>query len=716
MPSKILTPIGDLGKNFKFLKEVKILSEFLRNRLACPMPIYVSGRPATKVDAAGCLNFGLPLWNAGGITLTIVIANMLGQRYKLFAIAALILLGALIYSNTFCGPFHFDDGAMIAENSAIRNIHNLRAIWDSWPTRFITGVSLALNYHFGRLNVFGYHLFNLLSHICASVMVWRLALLTFSTPAMIGKNITRHSGLIAFFVGLIFLLHPVQTQAVTYIIQRAASLTTLFYLACLCLYVKSRLLQEQGRAPAVSGLLYCGSVIAAVLAMFTKEIAITLPLMVLVCEGCFLKTKEKFGWKYPAPLLATLLIIPLTMFLTRFVDFAGMRNALEPLPSISPGQYLLTQFRVIVTYIRLLFIPVNQNLDYDYHIAKSLLELPTIAGLIFIASILAIAVKIFHRYRLISFGIFWFFLTLLPESSVIPIRDVIFEHRLYLPMVGFSFFLAGALYYIFEERSFRVMVILPLVITSCYAILSYGRNNIWKDELTLWDDTARKSPKKARPYNNRGNAYFEKGELASAISDFNRAIELDPKLAKVYNNRGSAYLTQGKLSQAMSDFNKAIEIDPNLVKAYNSRGDIYRAQGDLSRAISDFSKAIIINPNYAQAYDNRGAAYARQGSLSQALADFNKVIEIDPNYAEAYNNRGNVYYALNNPTQAILDYTKAIELSPNLAQAYSNRSMSYYAAKKYDAAWADLNKAKALGHAPNPKLLEALKKASDRDK
>ena len=141
------------------------------------------------------------------------------------------------------------------------------------------------------------------------------------------------------------------------------------------------------------------------------------------------------------------------MFLTKSVDFIGMRRVLETPPGISPWQYLFTQFRVIVTYIRLLFIPINQNLDYDYHIVKSLFELPALASLIFLGSILTIAIRIFSKYRLISFGIFWFFLTLLPESSIIPIKDVIFEHRLYLPMVGFSFFLVSYIYYIFENKT-----------------------------------------------------------------------------------------------------------------------------------------------------------------------------------------------------------------------------------------------------------------------
>ena len=375
------------------------------------------------------------------------------KKYNLLAIGALLLLGAIIYSDTFHSSFHFDDTSSILENFSIRNILNLKAIWNSWPTRFITYVSLAFNYCLGRFNVLGYHIFNFLVHLSASIMVWWFTLLTFSTPVMHEKKITKHARLIAFFASLVFLAHPIQTQAVTYVIQRAASLTTLFYLVCLCLYIKSRLLQWEEDNIIASRLFYCGSLIAAVMAMFTKEIAITLPFTVIFYEYCFLRRRKRFYWKSALPLLSTIFIIPLTMFLTKSADFIGMRRVQEHTSGISPWQYIFTQFSVIVTYIRLLLIPINQNLDYDYHIAKSLLEIPTLASLILLVLILIIVIRIFPKYRLISFGIFWFFLTLLPESSVIPIGDVIFEHRLYLPMVGFSLFLASGIYYIFENKS-----------------------------------------------------------------------------------------------------------------------------------------------------------------------------------------------------------------------------------------------------------------------
>lgn len=166
--------------------------------------------------------------------------------FNILAVALLIIIGSAAYSNTFHSSFQFDDEWNIANNPDIRNLSDLRAIFNFMPTRFITDLSLAANYHFGRNNVLGYHIFNLLVHLCAAIMVWWLIVLTLQTPALRDKKISGHSGIIAFFTALIFVSHPVQTQGVTYIIQRAASLAALFYISALAFYVKSRLSLYQG--------------------------------------------------------------------------------------------------------------------------------------------------------------------------------------------------------------------------------------------------------------------------------------------------------------------------------------------------------------------------------------------------------------------------------------------------------------------------------------
>ena len=622
-----------------------------------------------------------------------MITRVFNQKCKLLVLGSTLFLGVIIYSNTFYSSFHLDDACSIVDNLFIRNIFNPRDIWNFWPTRFVTYLSIALNYHLSGLNVLSYHIFNLIIHLSSAILVWWFILLTFSTPRMIGKRITKDAKLVAFFVTFVFTAHPIQTQGVTYIIQRAVSLTTLFYILSLCLYVKSRLLQEQGKSLATSRIFYCGSLISVVMAMFSKEMAITLPFMILLYEATFLRRKEGINWRYLIPFLATLSIIPLIMFLTKSVDFMAMRRAIEEPANMSSWQYLLTQFRVMVTYLRLLFVPINQNFDYYYPVAKSLFELSTLASFILLFSVLTIAVKVFSEYRIISFGIFWVFLTLLPESSVIPIKDVIFEHRLYLPMVGFSLFAVSFIYYFFEHKSRRLMIAILLVIISCYSVLTYIRNFIWQDELTLWSDVMRKSPNKARPYNNRGVAYDKLGNFIQAVSDYNEAIARDPNSANAYNNRGVTCGKQGNSVQAISDYSKAIAINPNYANAYNNRGVTHYNQGNFIQSISDHTKAIKIDPNHFEAYNNRGVTYGRQNNLIQAVSDYTKAIRINPIYANSYYNRGLIYYQQGDFIKAVSDYDKAIRINPNYANAYTNRGSIYYQQGKLLEAISDYNKA-----------------------
>ena len=186
---------------------------------------------------------------------------------------------------------------------------------------------------------------------------------------------------------------------------------------------------------------YWCSLLCTAITMFTKEMVITLPFAILLYEFCFLQEKRNFRWKPLIPFLAMLAIIPLTMYFSKSLNFSEMRRISEAPANITPYHYLLTQFRVIVTYLRLLLMPVNQNLDYDYPVAQSLWQPSILCSFLFLSLILGTGVLLFKkRYRMLSFGIFWFFLTLLLESSFIPIRDVIFEHRLYLPLQATAFF------------------------------------------------------------------------------------------------------------------------------------------------------------------------------------------------------------------------------------------------------------------------------------
>ena len=398
------------------------------------------------------------------------IDQQIGLKHIIPSLLSIIILGTIIYSNTFDASWHFDDNTAIVENYDIRDLKgtiNIRNIL-SGTSRWIGFLTFAPNYHFGKLDVLGYHIVNISIHLISAILVYFLMLLSLKTPCLKDNKISNYAASLSLVSGLIFVAHPIQTQAVTYITQRFTSLATLFYLLSLVFFIKARLQKERGKSffsPSHLGC-YLVSLIAAFLAMRTKEITITLPAIILLYEICFFSPSPRTLSKkllYLTPLLLTFFIIPLLRYRVTLFGVSGgvfmgiaevgdvIGDATQETTAISRTDYLLTQFNVIVTYIRLLLFPVNQNLDYDYPISRTLFEFPTFFSFLLLISIVIFGVWMFKRSRLISFGIFWFFITLSVESSIIPIRDVIFEHRVYLPSVGFVIFLTVAIYQMMEQ-------------------------------------------------------------------------------------------------------------------------------------------------------------------------------------------------------------------------------------------------------------------------
>lgn len=662
---------------------------------------------------------------------------------KLSTVILLCCLGIVIYSNSLNNSFHFDDESSIVKNLNIKNLSKLRLIWDFWPTRFITYLSLAFNYHLHQLRVFGYHLFNLAIHLCTTILVWWFTLLTFATPAMKNDKIAKHTNLIAFLVAAMFVSHPIQTQAVTYIVQRATSLAALSYLLSLCLYIKSRVLEiEKNDSKQSHNFYYLASLIAASVGMFTKEMIITLPLAIVVYELCFLKMQAGLNWRKILPFFIISLTIPLTMLVTKSVNFGELRRVSEYSPNMSPWTYLLTQFRVIITYFRLLFIPLNQNLDYDYPIAKTLLEPATMVSFLFLLVILVVAIRIFYRYRLVSFAIFWLFLILLPESSIIPIQDVIFEHRLYLPMLGYSIFLVSIMYYLFKNKNIRIIILILIILG--YAILTYSRNFAWQDDLILCKDIIRKSPREPRSYVHLGNAYAQKKMYNQAIDSLVKAIEIAPNYSDAYYNLGAVYYEKNDFDKATFYLSKAIQIDPIDFEAYYYRGISFSYKKEYGKAISDFNQALHINPRYIEAYRALADTYntinknneaiilydkamsvnpdiaelyiyaavfhGNIGNHKKAIDLCKKVIKIKPNSSDAYFNLGCAYGNMGNFNEAIKSFQKAIAIDPSLALTHNALSMAYYNIKNYDLAIKHCDKAIKLGYPMCPKFLESLKK------
>jgi tetratricopeptide (TPR) repeat protein len=621
--------------------------------------------------------------------------------HNLFFIFVIFIAGIIAYSNSFDCSLHFDDynifnnipSTIVIDSASISDWLRL------FPTRPIGTLTFALNYHLHGLDLWGYHLVNLIIHLTNALLIWWLTWLTLSTPVMKNAEISRHKTMMAFLTSLLFVTHPLATQAVTYIAQRFASLATLFYLLSLILFVQGKLWQGNKNIP---WLLFGCSLVSAVLGMLTKEIVFTLPFAILLYDYCFLKTSP---WKLEIKGNSFILsFIMLAIFILLFFLLSPLNN---PFNTVQPGQgysysismkeYFLTQFSVILTYLRLFILPINQNLDYDYQISTGFLQLKTFFSFSLLLGILAAGLLLFKRYRLISFGIFWFFLTMSVESSIIPIsQNVIFEHRTYLPGFGFFLTLTGTFFYFFKERYIKIAVIILLIIASTNIILTYQRNKIWKSEYTLWSDCIKKSPNKARTNNNFGLILFGEGKIKEAIDHYNKTLSITPNYIPPYYNRGNAYVALSQYLLAIEDFNKAIVLQPDYAEGYYNRGAAYAKFGQHQFAIEDFSKAIALNTNYTKAYNNRGITYGKLGQYQRAIEDFNKAISLKHNHIKLYNNRGFAYSKLGQYQQAIENYDEAIHLKPDYALAYKNRGNAYDKLGKYQRAIEDYNEALRL--------------------
>ena len=594
------------------------------------------------------------------------------SRYVPFA--AVILLGLLVYANTFQNSFHYDDRLYITQNAAIRDLGNIKAMWDFFPShsRFVALISFALNYHFHRLDVFGYHFVNVLIHIANGMMMWWMvrSLMTASkggrglppVRAPVLRRPSKDINSIALAAALIFIAHPVQTQAVNYISQRMASLATLFYLLSVCLYIAGRLKQHK----RLTVVFFAGSFLSAVAGMFTKEIVLSLPLAIAAIEFMFLRPPEGYK-KIPkiklcmsAALIASpLFIVPamfsFQLFEALFAPHVSMSHAHE---LIAWDKYLLTLNCVFAKYVQLLFVPWNLNLDYDFAASQSLWEARTLISALALLALAAAAVRLFKKERLASFGILWFFIVLLPE--IMPRPHLIFEHKIYLPSVGFC--LAASVLLFRLTKNVRTFAAVMAVIIAVFSLLTYQRNKVWKDEISLWSDVVAKSPKKASSHHNLGVAYAKQDLYDLALAQFNEALRLDPSLIQALNYRGTLFEDLGQDALAFNDFDTALKIEPLYAEALYNKGLLLHKRKRFDEALEYYNRTLLAAPRHVAALNNRSGIYIDRGQYEPAIQDMTAALAIDAYALTIYANRARLYGRMGRLEEAKKDILKLEEL------------------------------------------------------
>jgi hypothetical protein len=346
-------------------------------------------------------------------------------------IAGLILI---VYSNTFTASFHFDDNPSIVENASIKRMTSDNIMGLLMGVRPVVYLSLMLNYQINGLNVVGWHVFNIAVHIANSFFVYLLMFWTLNLPRLETKYRGK-SRRMALFCALLFAVHPIQTEAVTYIITRTELLATFFYLATFLLFIKGARTQKS--------FYYAGAFFTAALSLGSKEWAVTLPALLMLYDYLFIAEGKVRAvasrWMVYVAVCVPWAIVLRNLDLFTASSGAGIGFNVSTTSGITAKTYWLTSLNVIWTYIRLLFLPIKQNLDYDYPIARTLFEFPTLLSLVGHIAVMSAAYWLYKKkeWLLIPFGVAWFYIGLLPVQSFVPIIDVVFEHRAYMPSIGF---------------------------------------------------------------------------------------------------------------------------------------------------------------------------------------------------------------------------------------------------------------------------------------
>jgi Flp pilus assembly protein TadD len=413
------------------------------------------------------------------------------------------------------------------------------------------------------------------------------------------------------------------------------------------------------------------------LALGTKENAATLPLFLLLYEWYFFRNLSLKWLKEHLALFAGLLLLMAIVALV----FLGI----DPLDKIwagyafrnfTPAQRLLTEMRVVIFYISLFFWPhpSRLNLDHDFALSHSLTDpITTLFSMLAIVVLLVLAVITAKNQRLISFGILWFLGNLVIESSIFSL-EIIFEHRLYLPSMMCSLVVVLLVYRWARPAWLKPLILCTLTIVA--ALWTYERNEVWGDRIAIWQDCIKKSPHKARPYNNLGVALADDGQYAKAIEQYHKALQINPYYPNAYANLGFALAKQGKVEQSITQFLKALELKPGDYETLSNLGVALLMQNRHAEAIEYLSEAVALNPYFAKAHNNLGVALNRLGRAQDAIDQYSIALQLDPDYAEAYNNLGVALANQGRFDEAIEQFSAALKIYPGYANARQNLERS----------------------------------------
>jgi tetratricopeptide (TPR) repeat protein len=549
-----------------------------------------------------------------------------------------IVLAALAaYHNSFQGPFIFDDLDSILDNQTIRHV---------WPIgdalvpprqsgvtgRPVVNLSLAVNYAFGGTRVWGYHVLNLVIHVLAGLTFFGIVRRTLLWPRL-RERFGAEASKLALATAVLWTVHPLQTESVTYVIQRCESMMGLFYLLTLYYFIRGA---SSERARPWFGL----SVAACALGTACKEVMLSAPLMVLLYDRTFVSGSFRVAWQQHGRLLVAL---GATWVLLGSLSASGgsLDNvSRNPHIRLGRGEYLLTEPGVILDYLRLCVWPHPLCFDYNGLAARtwsSILPPALVVGTLLTATVWALGVN-----AVWGFVGAWFFLILAPTSSFFRLDSPMYEHRMYLPLAAVVTMAVVGLFLLQRQLFSRQQgLVLSCVAGTSVAILfgylTIQRNRDYSSEVSIWQDTVDKRPNSARAHFNLGTALEQAGRVQEAIEHYEQALRIKPDFADAHSNLGVALAQQGRLQEAIEHWEESLRINPDSADAHFNLGLALARTGRVQEAIEHWEQTLRIKPNYPEAHYNLGLALEKLGRTQEAITHYEQALRIKPDFVQAQN-------------------------------------------------------------------------------
>ncbi len=552
----------------------------------------------------------------------------------LLAAFFLVFSIAIVYFPSLKVPFLLDDNAKIVRNPDIKSLDNIPSrliypyeqpptFYRNDPSRPLTYLTLTLNYYFNHLDPYGYHVFNIVLHATVTLLVFLLGLLIFPMIGISGITLP-------FLSALFFGIHPINVNVVSYIMGRAASLATVFYLFAVILFIRAKSGMKWG-IPA--------SAICLVFALASNQLAITLPAIMLVTDFCYFSERNvkrlAQNWKQHATywwLLAIYVAV-------RFAYFGRLGDIEATSQVLDRTKYFLTQLTVLWKYIGMVMMPSGLSIDHAFVLLEYVNDPRFLAaiglfGMLYLGLFYGIKTA-WRQATLILFSTLWFFITISPTSSIFPTTTAIAENRVYLPLAGLCliipFIIDVFIRGLISDAAREVLLIGAFgIYASLLGGLTLQRNILYQDPISMWKDVIERYPDHVRAYNNLAVEYSHRRQFDKAVEANEKGLAINPNDLNTRNNLAVLYYKMNRYQQALEQFQKVITERPNFAPGYLNMGLVYERLKNTSAAINAYQTAIRLNPMLAEALNNLGSVYFESGHTKEALSMYEAALRIDP--------------------------------------------------------------------------------------